>query len=116
MKTFHTHKLERLTECCMIVAATVWLCRLLPDVCLKQRAQFLITMKPMTSICLLCYSMYPGLSHVMSQSVSNRLRKELNGLPDVKISVNDILIKAVANAIRLYPAVNCEWRDDVIRR
>lgn len=60
--------------------------------------------------------MRPGLSYVVSHSVPHRLRKELNALPDVKISVNDIVIKAVANAIRLYPVVNCEWRDDVIRR
>ena len=45
-----------------------------------------------------------------------RLRKELNAVPDVKISVNDILIKAVATAVRHNPIVNCEWRDDVIRR
>jgi len=45
-----------------------------------------------------------------------RLRKELNALPDIKISVNDILIKAVATAVRHNPVVNCEWRDDVIRR
>ena len=49
-------------------------------------------------------------------STPHRLRQELNALPDVKISVNDFVIKAVANAIRLFPAVNCEWRDDVIRR
>ena len=60
--------------------------------------------------------MYPGLSHVLSPCPLHRMRQELNALPDVKISVNDIVIKAVANAIRLYPAVNCEWRDDVIRR
>ena len=45
-----------------------------------------------------------------------RLRKELNAVPDVKISVNDILIKAVATAVRHNPIVNCEWRDDVIRK
>ena len=101
----------------IIIHVTVWLFfRLLLDVCLKQRTQFLIIMKFMILICPLCYSMCPGLSSVVSQCLSHRLRQELNALPDVKISVNDIMIKAVANAIRSYPAVNCEWRDDVIRR
>lgn len=96
--------------------ALLLFCRPLLDVYLKRRPLFPITMKYMILTCLLCYSMCPGLSYVVSQSVPHRLRKELNALPDVKISVNDIVIKAVANAIRLYPVVNCEWRDDVIRR
>ena len=70
----------------------------------------------MTLTCLLCYGMSSGVSHVTSQRLPHRLRKEFNAIPDVKVSVNDIVIKAVANAIRLDPVVNCEWRDDVIRR
>lgn len=35
-------------------------------------------------------------------------------LPDRKISYNDILIKAVARALREHPLVNAQWSDDAI--
>ncbi|MCW5907775.1 MAG: 2-oxo acid dehydrogenase subunit E2 [Chitinophagales bacterium] len=42
-------------------------------------------------------------------------RSQLNNVLPIKISFNDIVIKAVAKAIRQYPAVNCSWLGDTIR-
>jgi pyruvate dehydrogenase E2 component (dihydrolipoamide acetyltransferase) len=42
-------------------------------------------------------------------------RKKLNDVAPVKISFNDIIIKAVTAALRQHPAVNASWLDDRIR-
>ncbi|SFV30864.1 pyruvate dehydrogenase complex dihydrolipoamide acetyltransferase [Thermoflavifilum thermophilum] len=42
-------------------------------------------------------------------------RKALNEISEVKISFNDILIKAVAMALRKHPEVNSSWMGDFIR-
>jgi len=42
-------------------------------------------------------------------------RKKLNALSDTKISFNDIVIKAVASALRKHPKVNSSWLEDKIR-
>src|SRR5690606_33436760 len=42
-------------------------------------------------------------------------RKQMNDLADVKISVNDIVIKACAVALRQHPDVNSSWLGDKIR-
>ena len=42
-------------------------------------------------------------------------RKSLNEISPVKISVNDLIIKAVAASIRLNPKVNSSWLGDKIR-
>lgn len=42
-------------------------------------------------------------------------RKELNTTSPVKISFNDIIIKACAMALRKHPAVNSSWMGDKIR-
>lgn len=45
------------------------------------------------------------------------LRKQINGsLPDVKISVNDFVVRAVAVALKKVPAANASWTDTAIRR
>lgn len=44
------------------------------------------------------------------------LRKQLNALDDVKISFNDMVIKAVGLALREHPNVNSSWYGDFIRR
>lgn len=44
------------------------------------------------------------------------LRKQLNGLDDIKISFNDMVIKAVGLALREHPNVNSAWHGDFIRR
>ena len=41
-------------------------------------------------------------------------RKEINMLPDTKISFNDMVIKAVAMALRKHPQVNSTWAGDKI--
>ncbi len=43
-------------------------------------------------------------------------RAKLNEVSDVKISFNDIIVKASAAALRRHPDVNSSWLDDVIRK
>ena len=43
-------------------------------------------------------------------------RKQINEMPDIKISFNDMVIKAVAMSLRKHPAVNSAWQGDTIRR
>lgn len=42
-------------------------------------------------------------------------RKAINADDDVKISFNDMVIKAVASALRKHPKVNADWLGDAIR-
>ncbi|MBK8686303.1 MAG: 2-oxo acid dehydrogenase subunit E2 [Bacteroidetes bacterium] len=42
-------------------------------------------------------------------------RKEINQVSSVKVSFNDIMIKAVALALRKHPEVNSSWLGEVIR-
>ena len=44
-----------------------------------------------------------------------RLRDELNGSSPVKVSFNDLLLKAAAVAHRQHPQMNVIWTDDAIR-
>lgn len=44
------------------------------------------------------------------------LRAELNAGEDSRVSVNDLVVKAVARAHHLVPAVNVVWMDDAIRQ
>lgn len=41
-------------------------------------------------------------------------RKEMNAVPDTKVSFNDMVIKAVAVALRKHPQVNSSWAGDKI--
>ena len=43
-------------------------------------------------------------------------RKQINAAGDVKVSFNDMVIKAVAMALRKHPAINSAWMGDFIRR
>lgn len=43
-------------------------------------------------------------------------RSQVNGIEGVKISFNDMVIKAVALSLREHPTVNSAWLGDVIRR
>ena len=43
-------------------------------------------------------------------------RTQLNEVSPVKISFNDLIVKAAALALRLHPAVNASWLGDKIRR
>ena len=49
----------------------------------------------------------------MDQAV--QLRQRLNEVAPVKISFNDLVIKAVAIALRQHPAINASWLGDKIR-
>jgi len=42
-------------------------------------------------------------------------RQQFNSVPDTKISYNDMIIKAVALALKEHPQVNSQWFDDKIR-
>ena len=43
-------------------------------------------------------------------------RKQLNASGDVKISFNDMVVKATALALKQHPVINSSWRGDFIRR
>lgn len=43
-------------------------------------------------------------------------RKQINASSPVKISINDMMIKAVASSLSLHPEVNSSWLGDVIRQ
>jgi len=43
-----------------------------------------------------------------------KIRKELNGKSETRISVNDFAIRAAALALRQVPAANASWSDDAI--
>ena len=43
-------------------------------------------------------------------------RKALNASKQVKISFNDLVVKAVSMSLRQHPTVNSSWRGDTIRR
>ena len=42
-------------------------------------------------------------------------RKQINAMPDVKVSFNDMVIKASAMALRKHPQVNSQWTGDTTR-
>ena len=42
-------------------------------------------------------------------------RKAINALPDTKVSFNDMVVKAVAMALKKHPKVNSQWFEDKIR-
>ncbi len=42
-------------------------------------------------------------------------RKQINALPDTKVSFNDMVVKACAMALRKHPQVNTQWEDNVTR-
>jgi pyruvate dehydrogenase E2 component (dihydrolipoamide acetyltransferase) len=43
-------------------------------------------------------------------------RKAMNSQEGVKVSFNDMVVKAVAMALKKHPAINSSWLGDVIRR
>ena len=47
---------------------------------------------------------------------SIKSRKAINEVSPVKVSINDMVIKACAMALRQHPAVNSSWMGDFIRR
>jgi len=57
---------------------------------------------------------YLTMSIDMDKAVESRVK--LNETSPVKISFNDIVLKACAVALRQHPAVNSSWQGDTIRR
>ncbi|MDT8415108.1 MAG: pyruvate dehydrogenase complex dihydrolipoamide acetyltransferase [Flavobacteriaceae bacterium] len=49
----------------------------------------------------------------MDQAIASR--QAINAIPDTKVSFNDMVIKAVAMALRKHPQVNTQWKDSVTR-
>jgi len=49
----------------------------------------------------------------MDQAIQSR--QAINALPDTKVSFNDLVIKAVAMALKKHPQVNTQWKDTVTR-
>lgn len=49
----------------------------------------------------------------MANAMANR--KQINELPDVKVSFNDIVIKATAMALRKHPKVNSQWTGETTK-
>jgi pyruvate dehydrogenase E2 component (dihydrolipoamide acetyltransferase) len=49
----------------------------------------------------------------MDQAIASR--QSINAIPDTKVSFNDLVIKAVAMALRKHPQVNTQWKDSVTR-
>ncbi|MDT0622458.1 pyruvate dehydrogenase complex dihydrolipoamide acetyltransferase [Croceitalea vernalis] len=42
-------------------------------------------------------------------------RAQINGLPDIKVSFNDMVLKACAMALKKHPQVNTTWNNDTTR-
>ncbi len=57
---------------------------------------------------------YLTLDIDMDQAIA--ARKSLNADKELKISFNDMVVKAVAMSLRKHPAINSAWLGDVIRR
>ncbi len=56
---------------------------------------------------------YLSITVNMDKAISTR--KSINEMADVKVSFNDMVIKAVAAALKLHPAINSSWLGDKIR-
>jgi len=51
-----------------------------------------------------------GMDINMDNAIASR--KEINAIPDTKISFNDMVVKACAMALKKHPQVNTEWTDE----
>jgi pyruvate dehydrogenase E2 component (dihydrolipoamide acetyltransferase) len=56
------------------------------------------------------------LSMEINMDNAMQARTQMNELSDVKISFNDMIVKAAAMALRKHPAVNASWMGDFIRQ
>jgi pyruvate dehydrogenase E2 component (dihydrolipoamide acetyltransferase) len=57
---------------------------------------------------------YETIDIDMKQAIA--AREAMNAGGDVKISFNDLVVKACSKALRLHPKMNSSWLDDVIRQ
>ena len=53
---------------------------------------------------------YLNVEFDMDQAIA--FRKQVNAIPDTKISFNDMIVKACAMALKKHPQVNSQWFDD----
>jgi len=51
-----------------------------------------------------------GMDINMDNAIASR--KEINSLPDTKVSFNDLVVKACAMALKSHPQINTEWTDE----
>ena len=51
----------------------------------------------------------------VNMEIAMASRKQINELPDVKVSFNDMVIKASAMALRKHPRVNSQWTGDATK-
>lgn len=56
---------------------------------------------------------YLTMSINMDQAIA--ARKQINEVSEIKISMNDLIVKAVASSLRKHPQVNASWLGDKIR-
>lgn len=49
----------------------------------------------------------------VDMSTAMASRSQINSLPDIKVSFNDMVVKACAMALKKHPQVNTTWKDDV---
>lgn len=54
---------------------------------------------------------YLTIEVAMDNAIASR--EMINGLPETKVSFNDMVIKACAMALKKHPQVNSQWKDDV---
>ena len=55
---------------------------------------------------------YLGVEFDMDNAIN--FRNQYNSIPDIKISFNDVIVKAVSLALKKHPEVNAKWEDDQI--
>lgn len=51
-----------------------------------------------------------GMDINMDNAIASR--KEINALPDTKVSFNDLVVKACAMALKSHPQINTQWTDE----
>jgi len=51
-----------------------------------------------------------GMDINMDNAIASR--KEINALPDTKVSFNDLVVKACAMALKSHPQINTQWTND----
>ena len=61
---------------------------------------------------------YPHFYETIDIDMKNAIqaRKELNEISEVKISFNDLVVKAAAVSLKKHPYVNSSWNEDTIRQ
>ncbi|MRX65853.1 pyruvate dehydrogenase complex dihydrolipoamide acetyltransferase [Maribacter luteus] len=56
---------------------------------------------------------YLGIEVDMDNAIASRV--QINSLPDIKVSFNDMVVKACAMALKKHPQVNTSWKGDTTK-